>query len=127
MNIQIDRPNLTKYQEDFLYNDSRFTIIESSTKAGKTYSHIWWIFEMAHLESNKANYNYWWVAPSYSQSKIAFNRLRVKVAPSGLYKINESNLIITTPLGTHIHFKSGEKPDLLFGEDVYGCVFLEVS
>lgn len=125
MNIQIDRPNLTKYQEDFLYNDSRFTIIESSTKAGKTYSHIWWIFELAHLPSNKPNMNYWWVAPSYSQSKIAFNRLRIKVAKSGLYKINESNLIITTPLGTHIHFKSAEKPDLLFGEDVYGCVMDE--
>jgi len=125
MNIQIDRPTLTKYQEDFLYNDSRFTIIESSTKAGKTYSHIWWIFELAHKATNKENMNYWWVAPSYSQSKIAFNRLRVKVAPSGLYKINKSNLIITTPLGTHIHFKSAKKPNLLFGEDVYGCVMDE--
>lgn len=123
--ISIKRPNLTSYQKNFLYNDSRFTITEASTKVGKTFSHIWWLFENAHAKENKPNYNHWWVAPVYSQAKIAFNRMKAKVAQSGLYKINESNLIITTPIGTHIHFKSAEKPDNLFGEDVYSCVFDE--
>ena len=125
MNLSIKRPKLTSYQKDFLYNDSRFTITEASTKIGKTFSHIWWIYENAHADWNKPNYNHWWVAPVYSQAKIAFNRLRAKVGKTGLYKINESNLIITTPLGTHIHFKSADKPDNLFGEDVYSCVFDE--
>ena len=125
MKITIKKPKLTTYQEAFLYNDARFTITEASTKVGKTFAHIWWIFEQAHLLINKPNYNYWWVAPVYSQTKIAFNRLRVKVAPTGLYKINESNLIITTPEGVNIHFKSADKPDNLFGEDVYGVVFDE--
>ena len=125
MKLTIKRPTLTKYQEDFLYNDARFTITEASTKVGKTFAHIWYIFEEAHKKTNKPNYNYWWIAPIYSQTKIAFNRLRVKVAPSGLYKINESNLIITTPNGVNIHFKSADKPDNLFGEDVYGVVFDE--
>lgn len=125
MNIVIKKPNLTSYQKEFLYNDSRFTITEASTKAGKTFSHIWWIYEQAHADWNKPNYNHWWVAPVFAQAKIAFNRLRSKVRKSGLYKINESNLIITTPIGTHIHFKSAEKPDHLFGEDVYSCVFDE--
>src|SRR3990172_1326517 len=125
MKITIKKPKLTTYQEAFLYNDARFTITEASTKVGKTFAHIWWIFEQAHLLINKPNYNYWWVAPVYSQTKIAFNRLRVKVAPCGLYKINESNLIITTPQGVNIHFKSADKPDNLFGEDVYGVVFDE--
>jgi len=125
MQLQIKRPNLTSYQKDFLYNDSRFTITEASTKVGKTFSHIWWIYEQAHADWNKENYNHWWVAPVYSQAKIAFNRLRAKVGKTGLYKINESNLVITTPLGTHIHFKSADKPDNLFGEDVYSIVFDE--
>lgn len=125
MQLQIKRPNLTSYQKDFLYNDSRFTITEASTKVGKTFSHIWWIYEQAHADWNKENYNHWWVAPVYSQAKIAFNRLRAKVGKTGLYKINESNLVITTPLGTHIHFKSADKPDNLFGEDVYSVVFDE--
>jgi len=125
MNIVIKKPNLTSYQKDFLYNDSRFTITEASTKVGKTFSHIWWIYEQAHADWNKPNYNHWWVAPVYAQAKIAFNRLKSKISKTGLYKINESNLIITTPIGTHIHFKSAEKPDNLFGEDVYSCVFDE--
>jgi hypothetical protein len=125
MNLTIEKPNLTKYQEDFLYNDSRFTITEASTKIGKTFAHIWWQFEMAHLEWNKPNYNHWWVAPVYAQAKIAFNRMSAKVSQTGLYKINQSNLIITTPGGVHIHFKSAEKPDNLFGEDVYSIVFDE--
>lgn len=125
MELQIKRPNLTSYQKNFLYNDSRFTITEASTKVGKTFSHIWWIFERAHADWNKPNYNHWWVAPVYSQAKIAFNRLRAKVGQSGVYKINESNLIITCPNGVHIHFKSADKPDNLFGEDVYSIVFDE--
>lgn len=125
MNITIEKPNLTSYQEEILYNDKRFTITEASTKVGKTFSHIWWIFEQAHENWNKPNYNHWWIAPVYSQTKIAFKRLKAIVAPSGLYNINESNLTITTPLGTHIHFKSADKADNLFGEDVYSAVFDE--
>ena len=125
MKINIKKPNLAEYQKAFLYNNSRFTITEASTKAGKTFSHIWWIFERAHEPWNKENYNHWWVAPVYSQAKIAFKRLRAKVGRYPEYKINESNLIITCPNGVHIHFKSADKPDNLFGEDVYSIVFDE--
>jgi len=125
LKIKIKRPKLTTYQKDFLYNSSRFTITESSTKAGKTFAHIFWIYERAHEDWNKPNYNHWWVAPVYSQAQIAFKRLKNKLAKTGAYKINESNLIITTPLGVHIHFKSADKPDNLFGEDVYSIVFDE--
>ena len=108
-----------------MYNDSRFTITEASTKAGKTFSHIWWIYERAHEDWNEPNYNHWWVAPVYSQAKIAFKRLKTKLGRTGVYTINESNLMITTPGGVHIHFKSADKPDNLFGEDVYSVVFDE--
>ena len=125
MNIEIEKPNLTSYQEDFIYNDSRFTIVEASTKVGKTFSCLWWFFEQAHLPERKRNHNVWWVAPVYSQAKIAFKRLRVKLAQTGVYRINESNLTIETPTGVVMHFKSADKPDNLFGEDVYAIVFDE--
>ena len=125
MKINITKPNLTSYQKDFLYNDSRFTITEASTKIGKTFSHIWWIFERAHESWNKPNYNHWWVAPVYSQTKIAFKRLKAKLGKTGAYSINETNLTITCPNGVIIHFKSADKPDNLFGEDVYSIVFDE--
>lgn len=110
--IKIDNENGLYLTDDFIVTHN-------------TFSHIWWIYEQAHADWNKVNYNHWWVAPVYSQAKIAFNRLKAKVSRTGIYKINETNLIITTPIGTHIHFKSGEKPDNLFGEDVYSCVFDE--
>jgi len=125
MDIIIERPKLTTYQQNFLYNDSRFTVTEASTKVGKTFSHIWWIYEQAHKEWNKVNYSHWWVAPVYSQAKIAFNRLKTRLGRLGIYQINESNLTITCPNGAIIHFKSAEKPDNLFGEDVYSIVFDE--
>ena len=125
MNIIIERPDLTDYQKNFLYNVSRFTITEASTKVGKTFSHIWWIYERAHASWNNENYNHWWVAPVYSQTKIAFKRLRMKLGRTGAYQINESNLTITCPNGAVIHFKSADKPDNLFGEDVYSVVFDE--
>ena len=125
MKIQIKRPKLTSYQIAFLYNPSRFTVTEASTKVGKTFSHIWWIYEQAHADWNQENFNHWRAAPVYAQAEIAFKRMKAKVSRTGLYKINESKLIITTPIGTHIHFKSAEKPDNLFGEDVYSCVFDE--
>ncbi len=125
MLIKIQKPNLTTYQENILYNGSRFTITEASTKVGKTFCHIYWIFERAHQDWNEPGHNHWWVAPVYSQTKIAFNRLRTKIASTGAYKINESNLTITCPNGAIIHFKSAEKPDNLFGEDVYSIVFDE--
>ena len=125
MNLNIVRPNLASYQHEFLYNDARFTITESSTKAGKTFAHIWWIYERAHEHWNRSNYNHWWVAPVSSQSKIAFTRLKIKLERTGLYKINESNMTITCPNGAMIHFKSADKPDSLYGEDVYSVVFDE--
>lgn len=125
MLIQVKKPKLTTYQNDFLYNKSRFTFTEASTKVGKTFSHIWWIYERAHENWNKEGYNHWWVAPVYSQTKIAFKRLRQKLGRTGAYRINESNLTITCPNGAVIHFKSADKPDNLFGEDVYSIVFDE--
>ena len=123
--IEIESPDLTEYQKQILYNDCRFTITEASTKVGKTFSHIWWLFEQAHRPDLEPNSNVWWVAPVYAQAKIAFNRMKEAVVRSGAYKIIENPPMITTPLGTHIHFKSAEKPDNLFGEDVYACVFDE--
>lgn len=125
MKIKVKKPKLTSYQKNFLYNKSRFTITEASTKAGKTFAHIFWIYERAHADWNKPNYNHWWVAPVYSQAQIAFKRLKTKLGITGAYKINESKLIITCPNGVHIHFKSADKPDNLFGEDVYSIVFDE--
>lgn len=123
--MEVRPPHLTNYQKRILFSKARFTITEASTKVGKTYSHIIWLFSKAHEYEDASGMNYWWVAPVYNQAKIAFNRMRRYLAPTGMYKFNESNLIITCPNGAELHFKSAEKPDNLYGEDVYASVFDE--
>ena len=123
--MEVIKPNLTSYQKKILFSEARFTITEASTKAGKTYSHIIWLYGMAHSFSDGNNKNFWWVAPVYNQSKIAFKRLRRYLVKTKLYRFNESDLIIYCPNGAEIHFKSAEKPDNLYGEDVYAAVFDE--
>lgn len=123
--MEVNKPNLTSYQKAILFCDARFTITEASTKVGKTHSHIIWLFGKA-MEFEQANgKNYWWVAPVFSQSKIAFKRLRRNLAKYGVFSFNESNLIIYCPNGAEMHFKSADNPDNLYGEDVYACVFDE--
>lgn len=123
--MEINKPHLTSYQKKILFSNARFTITEASTKAGKTHSHIIWLFGKAHEHESAVGFNYWWVAPVYNQSKIAYKRLKRNLIRYGIYKFNESNLIITCPNGAEIHFKSAENPDNLYGEDVYACVFDE--
>lgn len=123
--MEINKPHLTDYQKDILFCDARFTITEASTKVGKTHSHIIWLFGKAHEYEQAEGKNYWWVAPVFSQSKIAFKRLRRNLSQYGVYNFNESNLVITCPNGAEIHFKSADNPDNLYGEDVYACVFDE--
>jgi len=123
--MEINKPHLTDYQKAILFSKARFTITEASTKAGKTHSHIIWLFGKAHQFENSNGKNYWWVAPVYNQSKIAFKRLKRNLVQYGVYSFNESNLIINCPNGAEIHFKSADNPDNLYGEDVYACVFDE--
>ena len=132
--IKPKRPNLTYYQKDFLYNPERFTVTEAGTKTGKTFAHIWWLFELAHgfedgkkVLDIKEGMNFWWVAPVYGQAKIAYRRMWMKLRNSGAYTTNRGDLTITTPEGAVIWFRSAQNPDLLYGEDVYGVVFDEFT
>jgi len=123
--MDINKPYLTSYQKEILFSKARFTITEASTKVGKTHSHIIWLFGKAMSKDNAKGMNYWWIAPVYNQAKIAFKRLRRNLSKYQVFNFNETSLIITCPNGAEIHFKSAEKPDNLYGEDVYACVFDE--
>lgn len=87
---------------------------------------MWWLFEEAHSPLKRGD-NYWWVAPIFSQAKIAFTRTKRVVANKPGYVVNLSDLTITTPKGSVIWFKSADNPDSLYGEDVRACVIDEAS
>lgn len=125
MQIRYKRPFVTDYQREILDSSARYTVTAAATKVGKTASHIIWLFEQAlHC---KANQSVWWVAPVYQQAEIAFNRMRSQVTVKDFFKVNESKLRLTLPTGAVIQFKSAEKPDNLYGDDVYAAVFDEFT
>lgn len=128
MTINYQRPQeVIKYQRqrEFIDSPARYTIVEATTKAGKTVGCIVWLFEQA-LRA-KPHSHCWWVAPIYSQAEIAFKRLKQYIAPKELFKTNESKLTITCPNGVTIAFKSADNPDSLYGEDVVAAVLDEAT
>jgi hypothetical protein len=118
------RPPLYKSQEDAIFHDKRYGIIEASTKSGKTVGCLVWILEKAM--QGGPQHNYWWVAPVYPQAKVAYRRLKAML-PRDLRKPNESELTLELPNGSTIWFKSGDNSDSLYGEDVYAAVIDEAS
>lgn len=112
--------------KDFANNNARFSWIEASTKAGKTVGCIAWLYEQAYLFGGP-NKNFWWIAPVFGQAEIAFRRLKAWL-PKDQFTSNEGKLTITlVSNGARIWFKSADKPDSLYGEDVYAAVIDEGS
>jgi hypothetical protein len=118
------RPWLAAYQRDALFHDKRYGVIEATTKAGKTVGCMVWLAEQAM--QGKPGWNYWWVAPIYPQAKIVYRRLK-RALPRDIYQHNETELTLTLANECVLWFKSADKPDALYGEDVYAAVIDEAS
>ena len=103
---------------------ARYSLVEASTKSGKTVSCIAWLLEQA-LQGKDGD-NYWWVAPIYNQTKIAYRRMK-RGLPKQLYTSNEQDLFLKLPSGATIWFKSADNPDSLYGDDVKAAVLDEAS
>lgn len=136
MKLDYKRPPLAAYQTKIIDCKKRFTVCEASTKSGKTVSHIVWLFEKAledrtgvkaHQRQEKEGMEYWWVAPVSSQAEIAFNRMQRFLSQKGFFKVNKTKLTLQLPNGAMIRFKSADKPDSLYGENVYAAVFDEFT
>lgn len=104
---------------------ARYALIEASTKAGKTVGCMAWLMEQAFIHGRPGR-NYWWVAPVYPQAKIAFRRIK-RGLPKAMYRANETEMSLELPNGAVVWFKSAEKPDNLYGEDVFAAVVDEAS
>jgi phage FluMu gp28-like protein len=123
--IEYQRPFIYPYQERMLNSPARYTVTEAATKTGKTASHIIWLFEQS-LQI-KENQSVWWVAPVFAQAEIAYNRMKAQISDKDFFKRNDSKLLLTLPTGAKIQFKSAERPDNLYGDDVYAAVFDEFT
>jgi hypothetical protein len=109
MNLDYQRPYLYPKQFAAIFDPHRFSLIEASSKAGKTSGCIAWIVESAL--SGKEGWNYWWVAPVSDQAGTAFRRT-MRSLPEGTFTPSLSHpQHITLLNGTVIWFKSGDKPN----------------
>lgn len=122
--IEYLRPHLYPKQLKAIFHNKRYGMIEATTKGGKTVGCIAWIVEQA-VQGKRGN-NFWWIAPIFPQAKIAYRRLKAYL-PKNQFVSNEQELTITLPNGAIIWFKGADKPDSLYGEDVYGAVVDEAS
>jgi hypothetical protein len=118
------RPWLYPAQEAAIFSPARYSVIEASTKSGKTVGCLAWLAEQAM--GGREGRNYWWVAPVYPQAKIAYRRMK-RGLPRQLYDSNETELSVTLANGAVLWFKGSDNPDSLYGEDVYAAVIDEAS
>ena len=132
IDLKYERSYLYPKQKKAIFNNSRYSIIEASTKSGKTAGCMIWLMEQALLHG-KDGQNFWWIAPVYSQAKMVHRRIIRSVQTDNsfdaksLYKTNNSELAIEFDNGAKIVCKSADNPDSLYGEDVYGAVIDEAT
>jgi hypothetical protein len=128
--IEFQLPPITAYQRDAIFCAERNAIIEATTKAGKSIGAMFWLLLQA-FNTNKCGAEFWWVAPVYEQTKIIYRRYKTllrQTDPDGSeWRCNDTDPSITLGNGTVLRFKSAEKPDNLFGEDVHAAVLDEAS
>lgn len=121
-------PELYPKQYAAIYDPARFSVIEASTKAGKTVGCIVWQMERVLRDTRGAEH--WWVAPVYQQARIAMKRAKRMLIDAGLrehVEANRSSMTLAFSNGATWAFKSADKPDNLYGEDVQDAVLDEAS
>jgi hypothetical protein len=123
-------PPLYPKQRRAILCPARYTVIEATTKAGKTAGCLVWLLTMAWNRGGE-NRHFWWVAPVIPQAKIAFRRmkrmLRQYDPQKATWDANETELRIDLRNGSSMWFKGSDVPDSLYGEDVYAAVIDEAS
>ena len=120
-------PDLYAKQEQALYPAARFSLIEGSTKSGKTAGCMIW--QLSQMLLRRPGSVHWWVAPVYGQARIAFRRaakdFRELIATANH---SEMRIVLREEYGGSTwSFRSGENPDSLFGEEVESAVIDEAS
>jgi hypothetical protein len=122
--IEFVRPQLYAKQLEAIYAPERYSVIEASTKSGKTVGCMVWLTEQAWL--GKPGNEFWWIAPIYEQARIVFRRLS-RGLTRNTFVANQADCSITLANGAVLRFKGADNPDSLYGEDVHAAVIDEAT
>jgi phage FluMu gp28-like protein len=122
-------PPLYPKQHAAICDPARTVVIEASTKSGKTAGCLIWLFAQAW---NGGAGSYWWIAPTYTVAEqVAFLRMETMLKQADprqlCWQTNKNDLLIVLANGARLFFKSAERPDNLFGDDVRAAVIDEAT
>lgn len=128
--IRIQLPPVFDYQARAFFGPERYAVVEGSTKAGKTYPCMLWLFsEMGRVGGDGRAF--WWLAPTHNQAEMVYGRmcrmLRDADPEQLTWKSNDTRKRIIVNGRGVMDFKTGEDPDNLYGDDVYGAVMDEYT
>jgi hypothetical protein len=128
--IEIELPDLAPFQREWIEDKHRFIAIEGATGTGKTHVHEPFLFKQAHSPKARGD-EYWWIAPTVEQARAVYENIKRLLEDSGaigLYKCTDTLREIETPTGGILCFKTGEKPNHLFGiRNVRGIIVDEFT
>lgn len=123
-------------QQEIIDDPARMVVTEATTKAGKTMSHLELLLDRGIAAGEG---NWWWVATVGNTARIAFERAkdrlrgyiqkpdgeafrRVQVADPIPFTSRQSPAMEILCNGATFSFRSADKPDNLYGDDVRGLV-----
>lgn len=125
---RLELPPMYPKQYAAVCDPARIVVIEAATKAGKTVGCLMWLLSRAW---NGGKGEYWWIAPTFAQSTMAFNRmvdwLQQGDPAKHAWDVNLSVVRIRLSNGANIWFKSADNADSLYGEDVQSAVIDEAT
>ena len=100
--------------------------IEGSVKSGKTYGLInWWLCEIGHW--GKVGRVFTWAAPVYSQTRIAYRRVKHGLGPAAYLRANDTAQTLTLNNGAILEFRSTEHESTLRGSECWALAVDEAS
>ena len=130
MEVVVDLPKLYPLQRDAFFNDSRISITEATTKAGKSVGALTWLLSMGLTEC--VGQSLIWCSPVFSQARVMFDRLvrwLTNADPSRRsgWKDNRSELFVTLPGDARVFFKGSDNPNSIYGSDYAAGVIDEFT
>lgn len=111
-------------QSQLMRDNHRYKVIRCGRRFGKTYFAVTKIT----MEAMKRKGDYWFVSPTYRQSKEIAWRLFLDIVPEGaILKKNETELSLELKNGSKISLKGADNPDSLRGVGLDGEVLDEYA
>lgn len=119
------KPTAPADQIRFIRCPKRIAVAATATKTGKTWGCAEWFIEQGFKKEHMGAYG-WWIAPSVYQARIGYELVKTMLLLDTVHT-NDSMMTITLPNACKLEFKTGEKPNLLFGQQVAFAVIDEAA